>query len=303
MLGPATSRNLVITRAGANSLHERWLNPSGGRDFDLLVASFVSGDPGPDTRPGIFHIHVPGSKIQGWKVTLAQHSDFIEQYDFVALIDDDIDTNATDLSRLFAMGQEYGFNIFQPSLTWDSFCTYAGTIQNPFFRFRCVNYIEMMAPFFSRTALKHVAPLFEYGWESGIDLIWGSVLPPEFRRFAIIDAIPIRHTRPVGVLKEANGFVGRTYESDIMASLDHFGMTWPSLVASSGLTRNGRWVGKMGVSLRSGALLALPFYSPGQGALRRSFDHIRHQFFRNPKYSEDARHILARDVVARSGNT
>lgn len=298
MLGPANSKNLVITRAGPKSLHERWLAPASARDFDLLVASFD-----PNSRPldaaGTFHRFIPGTKVQGWRATLSDNSDFIAQYDYVALIDDDIDTDADSLSRLFALGAAEGFTIFQPSLTWDSYFTYAGTARNPSFTFREVNYIEMMAPFFAARALREVAPLFDYGWESGIDLVWGSALPPEDRRFAIVDAIPIRHTRPVGALKEANGFINRGYESDIDAALGHFTMPWPSLVATSGVTATGQRVGRWGLAWRVLALLTLPFRTPTPRAFRRTFDHIRHQWMRRPAYAEEVRGLLAHDAAGR----
>lgn len=292
------SKNLVITRAGPKSLHERWLTPAENRDFDLLVASF---DPNgrPSGAAGTFYRFIPGTKVQGWQITLSD--DFIDQYAYVALIDDDIDTDADSLSRLFALGAAQGFTIFQPSLSWDSYFTYAGTVRNPLFTFRRVNYIEMMAPFFAVHALRRIAPLFDYGWESGIDLIWGSALPPEDRRFAIIDAIPIRHTRPVGALKEANGFINRGYESDIEAVLAHFSMTWPSLVATAGVSSKGQPVSRWGLAWRVLALLALPFRSPTRGAVRRTFDHIRHQWLRRPAYSEGVRNVLTRDAADRAG--
>jgi hypothetical protein len=299
MLGVATSRYLVITRAGPQSLHEGWLTPIEDRRFDILVASFD-----PNSRPveaaGIFHRFIPGTKVQGWRSTLLDNYDFISQYDYIALIDDDIDTNAETISQTFLIGSAQGFTIFQPSLTWDSYFTYAGSVRNPMFVYRCVNYIEMMAPFFSVRALRKVAPLFDYGWESGIDLVWGSALPPEDRRFAIIDAVSVRHTRPVGSLKEANGFINRSYESDIEAALKHFAMAWPSLVAGSGKTTTGRTVGRWGLSWRVLALVALPFRSPTRGAIRRTFDHIRHQWVRRPVYAEDVRAMLARDNAVRS---
>ena len=291
-----TTKNLVITRAGPKSLHERWLLPAADRNFDLLVASFD-----PDSRPneaaGTFHRFIPGSKVHGWQTTVSD--DFIDRYDYVALIDDDIDTDADSLSRLFALGAAQGFTIFQPSLSWDSYFTYAGTVRNPLFTFRRVNYIEMMAPFFAVRALRQIAPLFDYGWESGIDLIWGSALLPEDRRFAIIDAIPIRHTRPVGALKEANGFINRGYESDIEAALAHFRMDWPSLVATAGETSKGHAVGRWGLAWRVLALLALPFRSPTRGAVRRTFDHIRHQWLRRPAYFDHVRDLLGHDDAGR----
>lgn len=296
MLGTATSRYLVVTRAGRKSLHEQWLAPAQARRFDLLVASYDPAS-GPSGVPGTFHCYIPGSKVQGWKAVLDQHRDFLTQYDYVALIDDDIATDADSLSRLFDLGRENGLTIFQPALTWDSHFTYAGTVRNPLLRYRDVNYIEMMAPFFAIRALETIAPLFDYGWESGIDLIWGSALPPEDRRFAIIDAVPIKHTRPVGALKEANGFVGRGYESDITASLDHFGMAWPSLVASSGVIRGGLRVGPLVIALLALVLLVVPLISPTPRGWRRVFDHIRHQAMRRPRYAEGVGQRLAQDAA------
>jgi len=40
------------------------------------------------------------------------------------------------------------------------------------FKLRHMTFIEMMAPVFRRDVLQQVRPLFELGFESGIDLIW-----------------------------------------------------------------------------------------------------------------------------------
>lgn len=293
-LGPPTKRYLVITRAGRNSLHPAWLLPASERSFDLLVASFEEL-PHSEIRDGLFRVSVPGTKVHGWKTLVEKFSGFIYSYDYIALIDDDIETDAQKLSKLFKAGEAYGLSIWQPSLSWDSYLTYAGTAHNPYFKVRYVNYIEMMAPFFSREALRQVAPLFSYGWESGIDLMWGSAVSPDMRKFAVIDAVQVKHTRPVGLLKEANGFVDRDYESDISQSLRHFQMEWPSLVASSGIKQNGKLTGRFGVAARTFALLSLVRKNPSSDVLRRVTDHIRHQLTRNPAYSDMVSQIMRDD--------
>lgn len=288
-------RNLIIVRAGAKSLHHGWMKPKDERNFDLLVA-YYEDLPSCVSESGITYVHVAGKKVEGWHLLMSSCAEQIKQYDYVAFIDDDIETSATQLSRLFAIGYKLQLSIWQPSLSWTSYFTYAGTLSNPSFRIRYVNYIEMMAPFFSRNALARVKPLFGYGWESGLDLIWGNALQPTARRFAIVDEVQVRHTRPVGLKKEENGFVNKGYESHIYACLAHFRLEWPSLISFTALTPSDKVIS--GANLAASVLRLLPAIaqSPTRHVLRLVFDHLRHQIFRRPKYNENVSSIIAGDA-------
>src|SRR3546814_13557858 len=98
----------------------------------------------------------------------------------------------------------------------------------------------MMCAFFSASALRQVAPLFALGCESGIDLVYCSLLPDPWMKCAVIYSIEVRHTRPVGKEKDKNGFSDTRYEDAINACLAHFEMKWPSLIAYRGIDRHGK---------------------------------------------------------------
>ena len=240
-------------------------------------------------------VFVPGRKVEGFQVVFEKYGSLIDGYEQVALLDDDIRCDAQALSRCFDIGSSRQLSIWQPSLSCDSYFTYAGTLHNPHYKVRFVNFIEMMCPFFSRSALKSVEILFSYGWESGIDLVWCSVLPPRKQQFAIVDAVQVRHTRPVGTLKEANGFQGRNYEDDIYACLDHFNMDWPSLVVEAAIGGRGGEVTGAAITLGCLPLLRAALTTPTPGALRLASDHVRHQLCRKAIFGQTVAEVLAAD--------
>jgi hypothetical protein len=294
--------NLIITRAGKDSLHRQWISNPNQQNFDLLVAAYdrriISDD-----APGLKYLYIPGHKIKGWMELFRADTTWLNQYKNIAFIDDDIEAKTADLSRCFDIGTEFALKLWQPSLTWDSYVTYGGTLRNDKFRLRYVNYIEMMCPFFSSTFLRDVLPLFDLGFESGVDLIWCSIANEKARSFAIVDEVRVKHTRPVAQQKALNSFVDRDYESDIYACLDRFSTTWPSLVASSGVDKDGNIVERqLNVTVRT---LQQIFSIPGAPTGHRKYrfkcvsDHIRHQLTRKPMYVDNARSKLA-EILRRS---
>ena len=199
---PTTSENLVIVRAGPNSLHPHWFTPEEAK-FDLLVAAY---NPHAPSATGEWRIDVPGTKVAGFGKLFDLHPEIFDRYQRIALIDDDIMTNSSDLNSLFRLGQEFQLEIWQPSLSHDSFFTYAITVQNRLYILRYTDYVEMMCPFFKASALRNIKPLFSEGYESGMDLIWSEMRLANSRKLAIIDAISVKHTRPVGKLRTDQGF-------------------------------------------------------------------------------------------------
>ena len=283
--------NLVITRAGPSSLHRQWLAPADKRNFDVLVAAYAD-IPADEGHDGVTHLHLPGFKVAGWKTIFERQPDLLTRYRNIALIDDDIACDAAAPSACFDAGDRHGLALWQPALTWDSHFTYAGTLANPHMALRYVSTVEMMCPFFTSEALHAALPLFAMGWESGIDLVWCSLLPDPWVRSAIVDAVAVPHTRPVGSEKDRNGFVNSRYEDAINACLTHFRMKWPSLIAYAGIDRDGGRHGQLGVTLRSLGLLKAVGRSPADNALRRVLDHLRHQATRKPWFNQGARNMI-----------
>jgi len=298
------SDNLVIVRAGKDSLHPGWMEQGGVRPaFDLLVAAYHK-DAVSEDAPGIRYRLIPGSKVRGWNAVLREQADLVRRYQHVALIDDDIEADAATLNRCFAVGKAHDLSLWQPSLTHDSFATYGASLQNDRFLLRHVNCIEMMCPFFKVATLTHIAELFSLGYESGIDLVWCSLVRELGGKCAIVDACAVRHTKPVGEQKQLNGFIGKTYEDDIRECLNLFGMEWPSWVAESAIDKSDHT--KIdGFNLKFNTMRPLlSFLRAPKGnrldRLKASFDHVRHQALRQPYYGIDIKKRIDRlKIMAR----
>jgi len=281
------NRNLVITKAGRESVHTIWLNGSNKRNFDLIVFAYDE-DVMINDDVGIVYVYLPSKKVDGWRRIFIDHQYILEKYDYIAFFDDDIIASADEITEIFNKGIKENLLMWQPSLTWDSYTTYAGFIKNPLFEMRFVSYIEMMCPVISTNYLREILPLFSMGFESGIDLIWCSVAKDRQKRFAILDCVTVKHTRPVGQKKVLNGFFERVYEDDIFMCLDKFSMRWPPLIAYSAVMGNGYgMISQIPVSICSFVYILSIFKSPKgdfYNRIKTVLDHIRHQITRRPYY-------------------
>lgn len=266
---------LVVVRAGPRSLHPRWAAPE--RNFDILAAVY---DPHAPVAEGEIRVSIPGSKVAGLSKLFAQRPDLLDNYRCIALIDDDIDTDAQGLSTIFSRGAAMHLEIWQPSLTWDSYFSYAVFLQNRRFRLRYVNYVEMMCPFFSAESLRRALPLFGEGWETGIDTVWGRQFDDPNGRCAVLDEVAVTHTRPVGTTKTAQGFAAdETYDGEVARFLQSRSTYFAGPVAYSGITADGRKVQtRLGVFFRSAHILSATWRSPlgTKLAAHHLLAHLRH---------------------------
>jgi hypothetical protein len=109
----------------------------------------------------------------------------------------------------------------------------------------------MMCPVFAAAYLRRALPLFELGYETGIDLLWTRLSGDPWRRFAIVDEVVATHTRPVGARKSLQGFRrDEPYEEQMQAALTRFGVAFRGYVTYAGIDRRGRPV-------RSRSLIAM----------------------------------------------
>lgn len=271
---PNKIKNLVVVRAGSKSLHKGWISSESSlRGFDLLVCCY-SPEAMDENSTGVSYVFSPGNKISGYNKLIKEDYSILAGYDRVAFLDDDLKASHNTIKRCFDIGEKENLFIWQPSLDWTSYFTYAGTLQVKGISVRYVNYVEMMAPFFKLDALEKVKDLFDMGFESGIDLIWCSMVAPG--RCGIIDETPVFHTRPVGGQKEQNGFIGRSYEDDIESVLNSYNYIWPSLVASGAKKINGATIGRFLTVIYTIQLFFARFKSPNHIFFRLVADHIRH---------------------------
>jgi hypothetical protein len=191
-------KNLVVLRAGDGSLHPQWLaGPQ--RDFDLFV-SYYGKVEGRHRDSADLWEHRPGPKWSCIADLMAAHPGLVEQYDAFWFPDDDLAADTDTLNRMFALFQGFGLKLAQPALTRDSYFSWRQLLQRDEFVLRHVAFVEVMAPLFTRSSLQLCLPSFgssRSGW--GLDWVWPKLLGGgEDGRIAILDATPVKHTRPVG---------------------------------------------------------------------------------------------------------
>ncbi|HEX2010597.1 MAG TPA: DUF707 domain-containing protein [Roseateles sp.] len=190
-------RNLVILRAGDQSLHPQWI-AAPGRNFDLLV-SYYGRTPGRHCDSCDIYEHRPGPKWPCIGALLDAHPQLIERYDAVWLPDDDLAADTATLVRMFDLFHAHGLQLAQPALTRNSYYTFDTLLQQPGYVLRHMGFVEVMAPLFSRAALQRCRETFalsRIGW--GLDFVWpGLIDNASRRRIAVLDATPVHHTRPV----------------------------------------------------------------------------------------------------------
>jgi hypothetical protein len=192
-----TRRNLVVVRAGPDSLHAAWLLGCSDteRNWDLCVCSYGSEVPHGAAE---YKLHRDGSKFEGLAALLGGES-FWLAYDYVWLPDDDLMTGWQDINRLFELCRLYGLALAQPSLAQGSFLNHPIMQQSNGLLLRFTSFVEIMAPVFSKAALSRVAATFALNPSGyGLDHLWPAILDVPPTAIAVIDAVSVLHTRPIG---------------------------------------------------------------------------------------------------------
>jgi hypothetical protein len=191
-------KNLVIVRAGDNSLHPEWLRGAAARDWDLIV-NYYGDNPDAYRGDGLERIDSKGPKWPALHDLLAENRRFFADYAYIWLPDDDLRTDAVQINALFEIMAARRLQVAQPALTWNSYFGHLTTLRNAKFQLRYTNYVEVMAPCFSAPMLEKALPLFKTnlsGW--GLDFVWAKLVNRPETEIAIIDTVTVDHTRPVG---------------------------------------------------------------------------------------------------------
>ena len=104
-------RNLVIVRAGENSLHAGWLSkPYEDRSFDLVISYFSKAAFDAHAElDGVTRVLHVGGKWDGLHKTLTGMD--WGDYDYVWLPDDDIETDGSVIDTMFQMASDYGLAV------------------------------------------------------------------------------------------------------------------------------------------------------------------------------------------------
>jgi hypothetical protein len=199
----ALARDLVIARVGRRSLHRSWIDDGRPRDWDLYLCPFQELAPQTDVDCTVGEV-IAGPKWTGL-CTLLKEWDGWRDYDHIWLPDDDILASQDTISAMFQAAAALQFKLFTPALQENSHYGHYIIMRNRNFFARRVGFVEIMVPGFSRPALEQLLDTLDLsasGWGWGLDPVWAKLL--DYQDLGIIDAVPVVHTRPVGMLRDAD---------------------------------------------------------------------------------------------------
>jgi hypothetical protein len=187
---------LVFVRAGSNSLHPQMLAEDPDRNWDCCINGWEA-PPGSKAEDFGVECFQPGAlnKFEAFRDLFGTLANM--PYRYVMMIDDDLRFAPGDVSRFFELCERDRLFLSQPAIAWGSNANHLINIRNPVCAIRQVNFVEVMAPCFSREALEVLLPTFlltRCTW--GIDYAWSSLLECQ-NRISIVDAVPMDHTKPM----------------------------------------------------------------------------------------------------------
>lgn len=181
---------------------------SSGEDYD---ESFLSGL---NSCSGEYiHNHI-SFNTEGWGESfyrIIQHVSFGVKHMIIA--NDDVFATSSDINKLFSIAITHHLDFYHPSLSRCSFYTHHSMLHSPGSLVRQANHIEGIFPGFSANSLaclRKIPCVSISGY--GLDIsLWPQIaLSHEFST-AIVDAVVVRHMRPVasGERIYSNGLTAR----------------------------------------------------------------------------------------------
>ncbi len=194
-------RYLVVLRADDRSLHHDWPRDvsDADRSWDFCVSHYGSADSFARPDWSEWRVHQPQLRKFAALHALFHAASPLWDYDYVMFPDDDLMMSWSDLNICFELCREHRLDLAQPALKEGSFWGLQIVLQQPGTLLRYVDFVECMTPIFSVDALRLCITTFpqsRIGW--GLDVIWPSLIGPSASRVAILDAVAVLHTRPVG---------------------------------------------------------------------------------------------------------
>jgi hypothetical protein len=272
-----TARNfLVIGRVGDNSLHKNWIaDTSCNRNWDLQLNAY--GKDEARVQDGDLPTVIDrGTKWDSIARHLKGHPELLDRYAYIMLPDDDLLMQASDINRLFEIAVEYNLSLAQPTLSLASYISYPILLRCPQFKLRYCNFLESQACCIKSSYLKILLPMFEkytVGW--GIDLIWTMLMKEPAFCAALVDEVPMTHTRPLysGPLYNALANKGSDPHRELADVISRFTNVPGAMIVYGGVLKNGRRVGGSIARLLNGLYLLsvarrskLPFNTARMGA-------------------------------------
>jgi hypothetical protein len=122
------------------------------------------------------------------------------RYEYIGVIDDDIYSSYSDLNKLIFIAQINHLDVFQPSISHDSFFDHRQFTHKAGYQTKKEDWVEIMFPMYREKLYKAAGQYFnETITGQGIDVYLMPVLQVihNMKNTAVVHAIQIKHCRPV----------------------------------------------------------------------------------------------------------
>jgi hypothetical protein len=242
----ASKRDLVFARVGNGTLHRHWApSDSSNRNWDLQLSTYL--DDGVAYTEGDFPLSVDrGTKWDSVFRFFRNSPELLDRYEYVFFPDDDLIFETGDVSRIFELCRHFNLYIAQPALEPSSYYCHPIVLKCPAFKLRFINYIEPMAPCIKASYLRDLLPYIEKhftGW--GIDHIWALLMADPPFRAAVLDEVPMVHTRPfeTGSIYTSFKEMKADPRVELKEILDQHGSELVGIVVYGGVLSGGRLLG------------------------------------------------------------
>ena len=248
----AVKRNLIVVRAGEDSKHLGWMSSAANeRSWDLGISYY--GDT--EQRYAIdadYYTACKGGKWDGLFDFFTKFADIIDQYEYIWLPDDDIETDGAAIEQLFELAAEHDLQLAQPSLTRSSIYSYGITRNVPGLTLRRTNFVELMAPLMNRSFFAQALPMFE-GRPTGrtLDWVWPKMVDNRRSQVAIIDGVAVGHYRPLQKHLWGNlARLGLNPDDEKKLTKQALGARFVIPQTHGAITAEGNRIGRMGFYLK-----------------------------------------------------
>lgn len=138
----------------------------------------------------------PRGKMANINAAIAGHD--LGSFDWLLVVDDDIDFGSGFLDLLLAEAAHRGFRLAMPAHRQFSFASYVVTLRQWATAARRTGYVEIgPATLFHRTTFGELIPFPPLRWAWGIDVFWANVAARRGWPIGVVDVAAVRHMRPV----------------------------------------------------------------------------------------------------------
>ena len=122
----------------------------------------------------------------------------VADFDWLLIIDDDVDLPAHFLDLLLYFANRHALVLAQPAHRFLSYATFTATERRWGKDVRETDFVEIgPVTLLHKTVFDDLLPFPSLRWAWGLDYFWGAVAARRGWKIGVVDAVPIRHLRPV----------------------------------------------------------------------------------------------------------